>query len=345
MTTPRHLLERCKTLAGSYTRSHQDCRTCSFCGLRLTDPASWERGIGPICARNSTTIFAKQMKFQGSYALAHLFAIKAEAMPEEIRSFWQTEFVPVALDILKVACSSTSALETHGVDLRDLAKVVAWILSYRIDRKTKVSLVNFVKFLGFVGYASVLAGDASTGPATISFNETTGRVELVGSRCNAGMKELRATIRSVLFPSYTNKSLSAGAQDAGAFCDLAIQYWPMVSGDTKEIQEKAAKWLEAHPQAVKVAKAVAVSAEEAYSPQSPVVKPKATFIKKGAMFSVHLDWANEVYAVVGDIKNIVPRKQRKYNSASLQWDIDSSYFDKIVEVVRTKAPNHSVVVF
>lgn len=340
MTTPQQLLARCKALAGSYTRSHHDTRACSHCGLPLTDPASWERGVGPICARNSTTLFAREMKFQGSYALAHLFAIKADAIPEQIRGFWQSEFVPVALDILKHSCASTSALETHGVDLRDLARVVAWILSHKIERKTKVTLVNFVKYLGYVGYAAVLAGDASTGPATLKFNEDTGVVELVGSRCKAGMRELRLNVPSVLFPNYLSKAFTAAAADAGRFCELAIEYWPMVSGDTKEIQEKAAKWLETHPV---IEKLTSTPVRGVAVPAVVHATPKATLRKEKYTFFVHFDWTNEVYGVVGKIKNLVPPKERAYHSSPSEWEINNMYFDQVVAIVKESAPNHSLV--
>lgn len=285
------------------------------------------------------------MKFQGSYALAHLFAVKLDAIPENIREFWQNEFLPVALNILKHACASTSALETHGVDLRDLARVIAWILSHKVERKTKITLVNFVKHLGYVGYAAVLAGDASTGPATLKFNEATGNVELTGSQCKAGMRELRLNVPSVSFPKHHSPAFTASAVDAVRFCELAIEYWPMVSGDTKEIQEKAARWVETHPMIEPpAAKPVVTGTVMQKTPPGLVATPEAVFHKTKDSFSLHLDWTNEVYGVVAKIKNLVPRKQREYIPSTAQWKIDNIFYDQVVTIVKESAPKHSLVV-
>jgi hypothetical protein len=201
-----------------------------------------------------------------------------------------------------------------------------------------------VKFLGFVGYAAVLAGDASTGPATLSFNETTGRVELVGSRCVAGMRELKLNVPSVIFPNYIAKVFSAAAEDAEPFCELAIEYWPMVSGDRKEILEKAAEWVKAHPQPVLPAKQAFITVDEVVSPVPPASKLEAVFHKNGNKFLVTFDWTNQIYGVVSKIKNLVPQKQRKYLSVSRQWEIDISYFDQVVEIVKETAPSYSLLV-
>jgi hypothetical protein len=332
MNTTQHLLDRCKLLAGSYERSHLDRRACSHCGLPLTDPASWERGVGPICAKNSTTLFAREMKFQGSFALANLFSVKPENLPEQIREFWKTEILPTAILVLKDACAATSALQTHGVDLRGLAKVVAWVLSHRIPRDTKILLVGFVRHLGFVGYAAVLGGEASTGPATIKFNEATGVVELRGSKCKAGMKNLREAIPSVLFPTKASPVFSGPAASAKAFVEIAVEFWPMVSGNVQEILEKAQQWVDAHP----------VVLPEIIGPKLVVPTAKITKVP-GNLFQVSLDWTRECYGVVAQIKEIVPKAKRRYDSLTQKWEIDNVYLDDITQTIKKFAPKHTII--
>ena len=314
------------------TRSCNDVRHCSRCGLPLTDPASWERGQGPICAHKDTVIYAKTIMANFTMATAHAMSVKPELLPSDVAPVWSA-LRDVLFDKSEHAISSSSSdaftFSFSGEDCRLIAKVIDWMLSFRMASDMKFNLIQIVKFLGFVGLAGVLSGKSSTGDAELKFDAALGVLSLTGSSNKAGFTVMRR-IPGITFPRYRGQgAYTAPASQHPAFIAACMEFWPCFNGEVDSITEQCKAWLAVHPPVVAAASRLAIA------PRTVTVssKPVATVTNRSTDFTIAFPWISGVtMRLVEEIKTI-PRAARSYDPATKIWSIRADHKAQVISLL------------
>lgn len=304
---------------GGITRSCNDVRHCSRCNQPLTDPASWERGIGPICAKKDTHLFAKTIPANFALATANAIGINVDMLPVAVRPVWSMlyeilfEKSESAMNATKDAGAFT--FQFSGEDCRQIAKVIDFMLSFSMERNSKHRLIQIVKHLGFVGLAGVLAGESSTGNAELKFEN--GKLFLTGSSNRAGFDVMRK-IPGIVVP----RKRGGGAYEAPAaqyeqFIAATMEFWPCFDGKVDEIVEQCKAWIVANP--VKVAEQKKLTG-----------KPVANIVNRSTDFTIGFAWDKKVTRRLVDEIKTIPAKERSYDANSKLWAINNTHKEKIV---------------
>src|SRR5574337_466061 len=95
-------------------------RQCSRCGQELTDPASRECGVGPVCRHKDNDLYSKTIVANFAGATMNVMSIEANNLPEETRA----RFEAMKMALLRRAEHATKAnddpmqLQLTGEDCR-----------------------------------------------------------------------------------------------------------------------------------------------------------------------------------------------------------------------------------
>jgi len=304
---------------GGITRSCNDVRHCSRCNLPLKDPASWERGIGPICARKDTHLFAKTIAANFPLATIHAIGVKRDMLPASLQPVW-TALYELLFEKSEAAMSASNAgtftFQFSGEDCRQIAKVIDFMLSFSIDRDNKHHLIQIVKHLGFIGLAGVLAGQSSTGDAELKFDN--GKLFLSGASNKAGFNAMRV-IPGIVVP----RKRGGGAYEAPAgqwekFIAACMEFWPCFDGKVDEIVDQCKAWIAANP--------VAAAAQKKLSG-----KPVANIVNRTSDFTLGFAWDKIAFPLLIGVIKSIPYKERSFDKASKLWSIQNQHKAKIVE--------------
>lgn len=293
----------------------QTIRACSRCGQELTDPASRECGVGPICRQKDNHLYAKTIQANLPGASAIILGTTADQFPAEVRDTW-TKLTEYFLRQMTRSQQQTDLMFT-GADFRETVRSIDWMLSFKMSHTLKSRLVKVVGYLGYPGLAGVLAGEASTTAARIWFD--TGRVFLEGKSNRHGFAAMRR-IPGVTTPRYRGDRTpySAPASQAPAFLEVVATYWPMYEGDMEAIRTQAA-----------------ASAATAPAVPSAPVGPIATIQKRSDDVIVKFDWVRgaPMYDLINAIKAI-PSLDRKYDPAAKVWTVKTSHMPAVLEALK-----------
>lgn len=313
-------------------------RHCSRCGRELEDPASEERGVGPICAAKDTVLFARAIPANYAGATAILLGMPyMTALPQEV----QAMFLEVRDEVVARAARATSAntdtfaIHLNGQDLRGLIKKLDWMLSHRMPDPSRKHLIMVVRFLGYVEVAAVLSQEASTTPATVAFDETTGKLSLKGKSCKGGFFKIRRIPGSTV-PRVrgSEEPYTVPANQADAFLEAVRDFWPLYQGDLEEIRQKAQEWLRTRPVVVAPSQPVAASG----SPPVSLQMHTLTGYDAGEWMEISFPWIvskqAEMYALVNDLKAAVPYRDRKYNPQTRSWMFRVSHREAVTVILR-----------
>ena len=306
---------------GEKAKSCKDVRHCSRCHLPLTDFSSWERGIGPICAKKDTHLFAKTIPANFAMATAHAMSVKTNNLPNDIASVW-TDLLEILLDKSERANlnSGEMVFNIAGEDCRLIVRVIDWMNSFVINQTDKNHLIQIVKYLGYPGLSGVLSGISSTGEAELKFEG--GKLSLVGSSNKAGFNAMRI-IPGIIIPRYRGQgAYVAPVEQYHAFIAAAMEFWPCFNGEIHAIVSQCEEWLASHP---------AVKHET--SPNTAINrsdKPLATVTNRASDFMITFEWDKSIsFNLVASIKEI-PSKDRKYDPVSKSWSIKNQYKDRVL---------------
>jgi hypothetical protein len=307
-------------------------RQCSRCGQELTDPASREAGVGPICRKKDNHLYAKSIAANFAGSTMCIMSVKMENLQPETR----TRFEAMKMALLKRAEKATrrnddpTLLHLTGEDVRKIIRELDWLLSYRTDNLTKTLLVNCVRHLGYVGLAGVLSGKAATSEAEIWFDAASGRVGLKGLGCTDGYRAM-SRIQGIVKPRYRGdrNPYSAPAVHCEAFLNVVSEFWPCYKGDVSEVLGQATAWIAAQPVPVVVAPIAAVK---------PTVNvlglPVSNVTVRPLEFTVTFPWVQGTLNVIAKIKGI-NYKHRTYNPGTKAWTIRSAYLDQVKVILGT----------
>lgn len=306
---------------GGITRSCNDIRHCSRCNLPLTDFASWERGIGPICAKKDTKIFAKTIPANFTLATAHAVGVKSDMLPVGLAPVWSALF-DVLFEKSESAMNASTNAGTFtfyfsGEDCRQIVKVIDFMLSFAVGRDNKNHLIQIVKYLGYVGLAGVLAGQGSTGDAELKFEN--GKLFLTGSSNKAGFNAMRVIPRIVVPRKRGGGAYEAPAAHWEAFIAACMEFWPCFDGKVDEIVEQCKAWIVANP--VKVAEQ-----------QKLTGKPVATITMRSNDFTLNFVWDKAITRQLVDEIKTIPSKERSYDAVAKLWTLQSQHKERIAKL-------------
>lgn len=291
-------------------------RSCSRCGLELTDPASRECGVGPICRAKDNHLYAKLISANLPVAASLLYGTHPEELHEDVAP----RFMALCEAFTKKATLAQSKnedmfnLNLTGSDFRDEVRELDFILSYRSSLETRKKLIGVVRALGYAGLAAVLSGDASKSKAKVWFES--GRVFLQGTGCTPGWRKMKQ-IPGIKTPRYRGEKApySAPAQYAKEFFDVVIEHWPLYDEDLDNLKSQAEAFVAANP-----------IEEVTQIPEGPF----ASITIRSHDFVLSFPWVKDknMRGMIDSLKRI-PGKERAYDPTKKDWLFKKNRFDEV----------------
>lgn len=277
-------------------------RYCCRCGKELTDAASLEAGIGPICRKLDNAVLATLIPADPAAALSAFSQIDASALPETCTNTLGT----VGADLLVLDANN---------DWRKTVKRCEWLLSWSMPSKAREALKNVIASLGYVGLLNVINGDAAKGKTSITFEN--GRLYMQGPNNAAGRAALKEIKGRMFHPKTAEMKArwSVPAAQWAAFQTVISSHWINHSGLVEAVQ-----------------------AAQAYSPApeapKPVEKPKASVTvteTENGWLKVKSPYNAEF---VSELKGAITHwKSRTWNKVEGVWEVNAAYKATLLAVI------------
>jgi hypothetical protein len=318
-----------------YAPKNIGSRHCFRCSLPLTDAASLNEGIGPICRKLDNSILARLLPSDMVKVLAAYQAVDPLALAPDTLDTFMT---------LEAALRAPDAAQRE--DWRKEVKRIEWMLSYGQSYANIQALKAVVLALGYVGLVSLWNGDAATGLASVFTLE--GRLALTGPQ----NKTARIAFKKIkgwgfIHANNTGTERPVWTVPAAAFREfrlLVISFYPNFEGLGEAVQaaqtfaeEQAAKQAAieaAELEAAKLAAIAKLAAKEAeaaklalVAPAAPQVAPKAvpvvSIVEVGDTLKVktpfRVSYISEIRATS---KTVLPRV---WNPVESVWEFPVSH--------------------
>lgn len=306
-------------------------RNCSRCGKELTDAASREHGVGPVCRRKTNDLHARQIPANLNVASALLLSLRKSDFHENCVGFSNNK----SLFVRKMAAvaNRTDDLTAVALSGEDFRPVVDWFdygLSFMISSGTRRKVIEIIEALGYVGLGGVLRGDACMSPATLLVIDDT--VQLSGKACTAGFRAMKHNIPGVRTPRYRGDSRPyvASVRHAEKFVALAMRHWPFIDCDPEEVLADAASAVEDLP---------AAEEETAQTVNNrPVARWGRSDLLGAGWFFVKTPWhgtRQEMTSMLDRFKQL-PRGERKYVPNTRSWAFKDAHWNRVSEIVRER---------
>jgi hypothetical protein len=155
-------------------------RACCVCGQELTDAASVEAGIGPVCRKRANEALAR------TFPSDPLAAIRLLRTAREERAFTALPAV-----VYPTIDALTRDVEdgAERADWRVNIKRIEWILSHQnIGFRAKEALYGVALALGYPASVALWRGDTVVGKTTVRF-VAPGRIQIAGPRPNPSVRD------------------------------------------------------------------------------------------------------------------------------------------------------------
>lgn len=281
-------------------------RCCVRCGKELTDAASLEVGIGPVCRQLANKLLALAIPADVELAKSLYFqaAQQREDFPKEVLG----------------VCATIAEELLHGIgadgDWRKTVKRIEWVLSFDLPAEAAALLIGVVEALGYVSVASFLRGVSSSGTAEVWFAE--GRLFVAGPNNKGGREAIKALVgrsyhAECLTPSEdVRPGWSVPAKHVAAFKTLVLKFWPFSKG----LEE-------------------AVAAAQTYVAATPKVETgsgqkEVWVVMEGNQLVVKTPYNAGFIAA---LKSTVPWKNRQWNPGKKVWVCDGGYQEVVTHLV------------
>lgn len=267
-------------------------RHCQRCGLELTDAASMNEGIGPICRKMDNEVLAQIIPANLHQARAAANAAIAAGVfhAEECRNTMEQVIVDLADDECR--------------DWRKTVKRVEWMLSFAHNYEVKNTLISIAYALGYTALALVWTHQKGVaGAATVRVAD--GMLFVKGPR-NAGALQLLRAMPGRRFEGAT-KEWSA---PFGSFAEFSKA---VRTGYPKHTIEGFDSWdaLEAH------CRAHAPARRSPTAVSRPMVRIKVL----GALLLVE---APKNYDLIDSLKSL-PYRDRRWSPAACAWEVSARH--------------------
>lgn len=279
-------------------------RNCARCGLELTDAASREAGIGPICRKLDNAVLARLIPSNVPLAVARLSRVTVSGLPEEC-----------AHTLNEVVAALTGENAASVLDWRVTVKRIEWLLSWGLGHETRHALMEIVRALGYVGLAALWNGEAATGKATVTF--VGGRLHVAGPRnksARISLKKIGAKFHSEDKVNGIKATWSVPAASHAAFYTVIVTHYPNFVGLAEAVE------------AAKAAKVTAtVEAKSAEAAVVPVIE------EVGSKIAVRTPYNAGFVAAI----KALPFKARGWDPVSKCWRVEKSLEPKVIEMVKS----------
>lgn len=287
---------------------HQSGRACVRCHKELTDAASMEAGIGPVCRKLDNALLAAQIPADISAARLALSNVPIEALePQTMVTFAEVDG----------ALNAPSALLRS--DWRKEVKRLEWLLSFEASRKAAlVALTGVVRSLGYVGLASLWEGKASTGVAKVRF--ASGRLYVAGPR-NSDFRYAIKQLPGWQFHPTSGSDRpewSVPAASYNGFNSAVLSYYPVSEGRQEAVKaaEDTVNSILATASNPVAAPVVAVA---------PIGAPVAVASKGKVRIEAGAEWM-KVYTpynagFISDLKQKVAYGARRWEPVNRCWEV------------------------
>lgn len=138
-------------------------RSCSICQRELTDAASVETGVGPVCRNRSNEALAKSFPAD---------LPEARALIETAASKGILSTVPEAQATLTAIADAVLSDDAgERTDWRTVIKQAEWVLSHNgIGGRVRCLLQDLAEALGYHATAALWRGDVVVGAASLRFD-------------------------------------------------------------------------------------------------------------------------------------------------------------------------------
>lgn len=306
----------------SYSLHNAGGRNCFRCGLPLTDAASLNEGVGPICRKLDNAVLARLIPSDmGKVLEAYQLVDTTELTAETLETFMGLE-----------AAFRADDAATRS-DWRKEVKRIEWMLSHKQSRNNIKALKAVVLALGYVGIVALWDGEAATGLATVFCIE--GRLTICGP------KNLGAIAALKCIPNWQFHKLAHGenfrpswsfpASAAREFRMVVLTHYPNFEGLLEALEAA-----EAYNAAVKAS----TPAPAPVAPPVAAVGTAAPIISNGAISIIEVDGKLKVktpfrVSYVAALRN-VPKSQlpRTWVKAEQVWIFDAKNKDQVVALVK-----------
>lgn len=294
---------------------HGSGRSCCRCQKELTDAASMEAGIGPICRKQDNALLANSIPANPPEALMHLLQIDDALLD------------PVSHNTFKDVRDELAA-NLMGTDWRKTIKRIEWILSFEVNRKAALEKFTAIaQSLGYLGLAALWNGQASTGQAQVWF--ANGRLWVIGPRNGAAryaLKQLGGMFYTSACPpgsTHSKPAWSVPAKNADGFKKAIHTHYPMNVGMNDAI-------LAAEEAAKQAAAQVPTTAAPAAPTTNNGGSVKHRIEQKGKTLNIKTPYdAN----FIADLKTTVPYAYRAWEPAEKAWKVDAQYLDQVSALI------------
>ena len=174
------------TLPGESAVAQHDqaMRRCTRCGRELSDPASLEYGIGPICRGRSNALLARTIPADLNAA-----ATIAKTLRPVIATVPQAGklLLLATLDQIQIAADSSRP----QTDWRHAIRAIEIALSFDLDAKIHQALESLTLALGYVALVALWRDEVIKGKAKLKFDLTRGLLVLDSpSARNATLRDI-----------------------------------------------------------------------------------------------------------------------------------------------------------
>lgn len=322
---------------------HNPSRFCTRCHKELTDAASMEFGVGPICRDLDNALLAK------------LYPSDVPSARSVFNDIDLALVAPVSVETINKVYTNLFADDaSKRDDWRDDVKRIEWALSFPENNYLRAQLTQVVAALGYVGLAALWNGEAKTGKAFVSFDAPAGRIVIQCARSKAGNAAFRVILGRKFHSQGTLNSLgiekaawSFPAKEHAAVMAAVAKHYPNNDG-LKETCEKAKQFtLSARPAKpvitidTETAKtfAAALLAPSVTSGSAPVVisqfpapaAPKCSIAKVGVLLKVTTPYKA---AYVNELKTSFKWTDRRWNATERVWEVPLNHEAKVKELVQ-----------
>lgn len=306
-------------------------RTCAYCGLPLTDSASLQAGVGPVCRGKDNALYAKGIPADLPAAKAAFQAVVRLISDSgaEVSSYFHSTALP----------AFEAAMGSETPDFRDAVRALVWIASGSKALRAKVGPV--VSALGYPAVAAMILGMAVSSPATLALiptpfknrPETLGVLNLVGASAPKATKPLRAfggvkTTTGWCFPLANLDTLVQNLPHLYPW--LTVEHPEGWSGLALARENALAAFKASQTPAVTVTTVVTPAPTPAKAPSPVTVTPvggrpaaKNGTPRAGIRTPYNGGW-------IVTLKTLVPATNRSYSAADQTWEVDADFLPLVL---------------
>ncbi len=306
-------------------------RTCAYCGLPLTDSASLQAGVGPVCRGKDNALYAKGIPADLPAAKAAFQAVVRLISDSgaEVSSYFHSTALP----------AFEAAMGSETPDFRDAVRALVWIASGSKALRAKVGPV--VSALGYPAVAAMILGMAVSSPATLALipspfknrPETLGILNLVGASAPKATKPLRAfggvkTTTGWCFPLANLDTLVQNLPHLYPW--LTVEHPEGWSGLALARENALAAFKASQTPAVTVTTVVTPAPTPAKAPSPVTVTPvggrpaaKNGTPRAGIRTPYNGGW-------IVTLKTLVPATNRSYSAADQTWEVDADFLPLVL---------------